>query len=105
MNRGSEKSTTTEGDFGTRLRDGKNGRKTCGFDDAPSWSFTRGCEAWLSTSIWMLDARTGPAANLMGSTRERWSLWTSMMELDEKYVVSSERLVSTSRSMAIGYIP
>jgi len=39
--------------------------------DAPSWPFTRGCEAWLSISIWMLVARTGPAAKLMGSTRER----------------------------------
>ena len=72
--------------------------------DAPSWPSTLGCEAWLSISIWMLVVSTGPAAKLMGSTRERWPPRT-FTELDEKYVVSSEQLVSTSRSIAIGYIP
>ena len=73
--------------------------------DAPSWPFTRSSETWLSICIWMLVASTGPVAKLMGSTREGWSPRTSIMELDEKYVESSERLFSTSRSMIIGYIP
>jgi len=73
--------------------------------DASSWPFTRVCETWLSICIWTLVASTGPAAKLMGSICEGWSPRTSMMELDEKYVVSSERLFSTSRSMMVGYIP
>ena len=74
---------------------------------SPLWSFTRGCEAWLSISIciWVFVASAGPAAKLMGPICERWPPRTSGRELDEKYVVSSERLVSTSRSMTIGYIP
>jgi hypothetical protein len=74
---------------------------------SPSWPFTGGCGAWLSISIciWLLVASTGPAAKLMGSICERWPPRMSVMELDEKYVVLSERLVSTSRSTTIGYIP
>ena len=76
---------------------------------SPLWSFTRGCEARLSISIciWVFVASAGPAANLkfMGSICEHWPPRTSAREPDEKYVVSSERLVSTSRSTTIGYIP
>ena len=74
--------------------------------DVPPWLFTRGCEAWLSISIWVLVAcSAGLAAKLTGSICERSPPRTSMIEPDEKYVVSSERLVSTSRTTIIGYIP